>query len=157
MCPRPGMMLRITATASLALPSAVSVVAARVQSHRSQRCASLGRRCPQCGHGILSDVLGWDRAAGASVYSTLIEIASFENPKPCGIRQAKSVENKGDHGLREGNLQAFRRIPFVIGSRVPRIFQLCRATSWGLRPYKLSRARRHSYLRLLSRRHPRYR
>jgi hypothetical protein len=29
------------------LPSAVSVVALRVQSHRSQRSASFGSKCPQ--------------------------------------------------------------------------------------------------------------
>src|SRR6266487_3459564 len=74
MCPNPGMILNITATASLALPSAVSVVAARVQSHRSQLCASFGRRCPQYGQGIVSPALGSGRVAGASVYSTFISI-----------------------------------------------------------------------------------
>src|SRR6266496_4976399 len=73
MCPKPGITLNITATASLALHSAVSV-APRVQSHRSQRSASFGRRCPQYGQGILSPALGSSRAAGASVYSTLISI-----------------------------------------------------------------------------------
>src|SRR6266498_775833 len=71
MCPSPGMILNITATASLALPSAVSV-ALRVQSHRSQLCASFGRRCPQYGQGILSSALGSGRLGGASVYSTFI-------------------------------------------------------------------------------------
>src|SRR5439155_12183383 len=74
MCPNPGMILNITATASLALPSAVSVVALRFQSHRSQLCASFGRRCPQYGHGIVSPALGSGRVAGASVYSTFISI-----------------------------------------------------------------------------------
>src|SRR5438270_10490089 len=32
------------------------------------------RRCPQYGQGILSPALGSSRAAGASVYSTLISI-----------------------------------------------------------------------------------
>src|SRR5882724_9089199 len=71
MCPRPGMMLNITATMSLALPSAVCV-ALRTQSQRSQRSAFFGRRCPQYGHGILSPVVGSGRTAGASVYSTFI-------------------------------------------------------------------------------------
>src|SRR6266536_2285617 len=71
MCPRPGTILNITATMSLALPSAVSV-APRTQSQRSQRSASFGRRCPQYGHGILSPVVGSGRTAGASVYSTFI-------------------------------------------------------------------------------------
>src|SRR6266404_6998296 len=73
MCPKPGMMLRITATASLALPSAVSV-ALRFQSHRSQLCASFGRGCPQYGHVILPSAPGSERVAGASVYSTLISV-----------------------------------------------------------------------------------
>src|SRR6266496_4563700 len=85
MCPKPGLMLRITATASLALPSAVSV-APRVQSHRSQLCASFGSRCPQNGHAILAPVLGSGRIAGASVYSTLISV--FYGHKAHGIRQA---------------------------------------------------------------------
>src|SRR5204863_7205357 len=71
MCPSPGTILNITATASLALPSAVCV-APRTQSQRSQRSASFGRRCPQYGHGILSPVVGSGRAVGASVYSTFI-------------------------------------------------------------------------------------
>src|SRR5256884_6620946 len=73
MCPNPGMILNRTATASLALPSAVCV-AGRVQSHWSQRSAFFGRRCPQYGQGILSPALGSGRVAGASVYSTLISI-----------------------------------------------------------------------------------
>src|SRR5947207_13011105 len=89
MCPKPGMMLRITATASLALPSAVSAVAARVQSHRSQRCASFGSRCPQYGHGILSPVLDSGLAAGASAYSTFIStIVGLNTP---GISEAKKT------------------------------------------------------------------
>src|SRR6266567_8588630 len=88
MCPKPGMMLRITATASLALPSAVSV-SPRFQSHRSQRCASFGRRCPQYGHGILSPVLDSGLAAGASVYSTFISTSDGHNTR--GIRQATEV------------------------------------------------------------------
>src|SRR6266852_5168458 len=71
MCPRPGTILNITATMSLALPSAVCV-APRTQSQRSQRSASFGRRCPQYGHGILSPVVGSGAAVGASVYSTFI-------------------------------------------------------------------------------------
>src|SRR5262245_2124254 len=85
MCPRPGTRLNITATASLALPSAVCVEP-RTQSHRSQRSASFGRRCPQYGQGILSPVVGFAGAAGASVYSTFI---LDESHKPRGIRQAK--------------------------------------------------------------------
>src|SRR5467141_2990249 len=81
------MMLRITATASLALPSAVSV-ASRFQSHRSQRCASFGRRCPQYGHAILPSAPGSERVAGASVYSTFILI--IEN-NAGAIRQAKRI------------------------------------------------------------------
>src|SRR4051795_6341084 len=71
MWPRPGTILNITATKSLALPSAVSL-APRTQSQRSQRSASFGRRCPQYGHGILSPVVDSDWTAGASVYSTFI-------------------------------------------------------------------------------------
>src|SRR5215510_12315986 len=89
MWPRPGMMLNITATASLALPSAVCV-APRTQSQRSQRSASFGRRCPQYGHGILSPALGSCAAVGASVYSTFILI---ETHKPHRIRQANRIQN----------------------------------------------------------------
>src|SRR6266550_7582096 len=96
MCPKPGMMLRITATASLALPSAVSAVAARVQSHRSQRCASFGSRCPQYGHGILSPVLDSGLAAGASVYSTFISTIDGHNTR--GIRQAKRTLPRAEGG-----------------------------------------------------------
>src|ERR1700675_3633957 len=85
MCPRPGTILNITATRSLALPSAVCV-APRSQSQRSQRSASFGRRCPQYGHGILSPVVGSAAAVGASVYSTFI---FTESHKPHRIRQAK--------------------------------------------------------------------
>src|SRR5258708_33188173 len=92
MWPRPGTILNITATASLALPSAVCV-APRTQSQRSQRSASFGRRCPQNGHGILSPVVGSGRAAGASVYSTFI---FTESHKPQGIRQANRSEQT-DH------------------------------------------------------------
>src|SRR5215469_9190864 len=94
MCPRPGTMLNITATMSLALPSAVCV-APRTQSQRSQRSASFGRRCPQYGHGILSPVVGSGWAAGASVYSTFI---LNEIHKPHRIRQEKRIQ--GDHELR---------------------------------------------------------
>src|SRR4026208_1074671 len=90
MCPRPGTILNITATMSLALPSAVSV-APRTQSHRSQRSAFLGRRCPQYGHGILSPVVGSGLATGASVYSNFILTDSH---KPQGIRQAKRDSTK---------------------------------------------------------------
>ena len=98
MWPRPGTTLNITATKSLALPSAVSL-APRTQSQRSQRSASFGRRCPQYGHGILSPVLGSGRAVGASVYSTFIFI---ENHKPHRIRQAKrdSVEEADELRVR---------------------------------------------------------
>ena len=96
MCPRPGTILNITATMSLALPSAVCV-APRTQSQRSQRSASFGRRCPQYGHGILSPVVGSGRAAGASVYSTFI---FTESHKPHRIRQAKRDSAEEDHELR---------------------------------------------------------
>src|SRR5882724_13062388 len=96
MCPRPGMMLNITATMSLALPSAVCV-APRTQSQRSQRSAFFGRRCPQYGHGILSPVVGSGRTAGASVYSTFI---FTETHKPQGIRQAKRDSTEEDHEFR---------------------------------------------------------
>src|SRR6266404_1800246 len=85
MCPRPGTMLNITATASLALASAVCV-APRTQSQRSQRSASFCRRCPQYGHGILSPVVASGAAVGASVYSTFILL---EGHKSCGIRQTQ--------------------------------------------------------------------
>src|ERR1051326_5035204 len=69
MCPKPGMILNRTATASLALPSAVSTGTPRFQSHLSQCCASFGRSCPQYGHG--SVLPGADSAlvGCASVYS----------------------------------------------------------------------------------------
>src|SRR5262245_45393808 len=88
MCPRPGTRLNITATASLALPSAVCV-APRIQSQWSHRSASFGRRCPQYGHGILSPVLDSGGAAGASVYSTFIPT---ESPKLHRIRQANRIQ-----------------------------------------------------------------
>src|ERR1043166_2644845 len=89
MCPRAGTILNITATASLALPSAVCV-APRTQSHRSQRSASFGRRCPQYGHGILSPVVvAAGGAAGASVYSTFINLS--ETHKLHRIRQANRI------------------------------------------------------------------
>src|SRR5437867_10707891 len=91
MCPNPGMILNIIATASLALPSAVSSVP-RVQSHRSQRSASFGSRCPQNGQGILSPAVGSGRAAGASVYSMLM--SSIEGHKARGIRQAQRGQRK---------------------------------------------------------------
>src|SRR6266576_3753363 len=101
MCPSPGTILNITATASLALPSAVCV-APRTQSQRSQRSASFGRRCPQYGHGILSPVVGSGRAVGASVYSTFIFI---ESHKPHRIRQANRDFAEEDH---EAACAAFR-------------------------------------------------
>src|SRR5947199_9661409 len=85
MCPKPGMMLRITATASLALPSEDSV-APRVQSQQSQLCASFDSRCPQNGHAILSPVLCSGRIAGAPVHSTLICV--LDGHKGHEIRQA---------------------------------------------------------------------
>src|SRR6516225_294983 len=88
MCPRPGTMLNITATMSLALPSAVCV-APRTQSQRSQRSASFGRRRPQYGHGILSPVVDSGGAAGASVYSTFI---LNEIHKSHRIRQANRIK-----------------------------------------------------------------
>src|SRR2546427_7038415 len=87
MCPRPGTILNITATMSLALPSAVCV-APRTQSQRSQRSASFGRRCPQYGHGILSPVVGSGAAVGASVYCTFILV---ETHKLDRIRQANRI------------------------------------------------------------------
>src|SRR5438132_5253239 len=96
MCPNPGMILKRTATASLALPSAVCV-AGRVQSHWSQRSAFFGRRCPQYGQGILSPALGSGRVAGASVYSTFIAIVSSEGHKTRGVRQAKRRQNITDY------------------------------------------------------------
>src|SRR5437763_138484 len=102
MCPSPGTILNITATASLALPSAVCV-APRTQSQRSQRSASFGRRCPQYGHGILSPVVGSGRAVGASVYSTFIFI---ESHKPHRIRQANRDFAEEDREL--GVRAAFR-------------------------------------------------
>jgi len=89
MCPRPGTILNMTATRSLALPSAVSV-APRTQSQRSQRPASLGRRCPQYGHGILSPVGGSGWATGASVYSTFTLTESHKSHR---IRQANRIQN----------------------------------------------------------------
>src|SRR5215216_270137 len=90
MWPRPGTMLNITATRSLALPSAVSL-APRTQSQRSQRSASFGRRCPQYGHCILSPVVDSGWTAGASVYSTFI---LTESHKPHRIRQANRIQNE---------------------------------------------------------------
>src|SRR6266496_312120 len=92
MCPSPGMILNITATASLALPSAVSV-ALRVQSHRSQLCASFGRRCPQYGQGILSSALGSGRLGGASVYSTFI--SDIEGSQAAWNSSSKLARNDG--------------------------------------------------------------
>src|SRR4051812_340431 len=89
MCPRPGTILNMTATRSLALPSAVSD-APRIQSQRSQRSASFGRRCPQYGHGILSPVVDSGWTAGASVYSTFI---LTESHKPDSVRQANRIQN----------------------------------------------------------------
>src|SRR4029453_16729058 len=93
--PKPGMILNITATASLALPSAVCA-APRTQSQRSQRSASFGRRCPQYGHGMLSLVVGSGRGAGASLFSPFIFI---ESHKPHRIRQAKRESPEEDHEL----------------------------------------------------------
>src|SRR6478735_4675983 len=105
MCPRPGTILNITATRSLALPSAVSV-APRTQSQRSQRSAFFGRRCPQYGHGILSPVFVSGGAAGASVYSTFILTKSH---KPHRIRQANRIQNNR------------RRLPCADGSEEGRL------------------------------------
>src|SRR5262245_23282819 len=99
MCPRPGTMLNMTATMSLALPSAVCV-APRTQSQRSQRSASFGRRCPQYGQGILSPVVGSGWAAGASVYSTFI---LNEIHKSHRIRQANRIKYHGLRGLADEN------------------------------------------------------
>ena len=112
MCPRPGTILNITATMSLALPSAVCV-APRTQSHRSQRSASFGRRCPQYGHGILSAALDSGGAAGASVYSTFI---LTEAHKWDGIRQAKRESAEEDHELRVR--AAFRKVPICCAQRL---------------------------------------
>src|SRR6476619_5380656 len=59
----------MTATTSLALPSAVSV-SVRIQSQRSQASASFGRTWPQSGHVIVSAETGGSKV-GASVYSTI--------------------------------------------------------------------------------------
>src|SRR5512132_2162187 len=112
MCPRPGTILNITATMSLALPSAVCV-APRTQSQRSQRSASFGRRCPQYGHGILSPAIGSGWTAGASVYSTFI---LTESHKPHRIRQANRIQNNRRRspcadGSEEGTLR--KRSEFV--------------------------------------------
>src|SRR5579884_373353 len=88
MWPNPGMMLKMTAMASLACASAVWV-AERVQSQRSHFCASFGRRCPQYGHDIWSPVVGGGSVGGASVYSTFIAI--IDSHKPREIRQANSL------------------------------------------------------------------
>src|SRR5215831_16409300 len=105
-------MLNITATASLALPSAVCV-APRTQSQRSQRPASFGRRCPQYGHGILSPVVGLGWAGGASVYSTFI---LSESHKPHGIRQAR----RRRHIIAVSNRSACRGLPALPGSCLSR-------------------------------------
>src|SRR5437588_2318824 len=60
----------MTATASLALPSAVSV-SVRTQSQRSHALASFGRIWPQSGHAMVSAVTGGSKV-GASVYSTVL-------------------------------------------------------------------------------------
>src|SRR5438093_7847587 len=93
MCPRPGMMLNITATMSLALPSAVSV-APRTQSQRSQRSASFGRRCPQYGHGILSPAVGSGREGGASVYSTFIWAVEGSQGAPNSSSKTKTTVDR---------------------------------------------------------------
>src|SRR5438874_6344225 len=98
MCPKPGMILRITATASLAFASAVSVGTPRVQSHLSQCCASLARTCPQYGHGRVFPGGGSASVRGASVYSTFISIT--ENHKRRGIRQAKRTLLHGPRSAR---------------------------------------------------------
>src|SRR3954468_13373180 len=59
----------MTATASLALPSAVSP-STRTQSHLSQASASFGRTWPHKGHSIVSAETGGSKV-GASVYSTV--------------------------------------------------------------------------------------
>src|SRR5262245_28571107 len=87
MCPRPGMILNMTATKSLAFPSAVCV-ALRTQSQRSQRSAFFGRRCPQYGHAILSPLLCSGAAVGASVYSTFILLETHNSHR---IRQANRI------------------------------------------------------------------
>ena len=101
MCPNPGMILNITATASLALPSAVSV-ALRFQSHRSQASASFGRRCPQNGQGILSPALDSGRVAGASVYSTFI--SNVECCRAFAAANASSLKVHKPRGIRQENL-----------------------------------------------------
>src|SRR3954471_8237941 len=59
----------MTATASLAFPSAVSP-STRTQSHLSQDSASFGRTWPHNGHSIVSAETGGSKV-GASVYSTV--------------------------------------------------------------------------------------
>ena len=66
------MTLRMTAIASLALPSAVCV-SLRVQSHWSHFGASFGNVLPQYGHCIVSMLITCS-CVGASVYSTLAKV-----------------------------------------------------------------------------------
>src|SRR5438067_962064 len=129
MCPKPGMILRITATASLAFASAVSVGTPRVQSHLSQCCASFARRCPQYGHGSVFP--GGDSASvrGASVYSTFMRViegsqternsSSKENVAPRaegGPTPSKPINDNTGDGLPSGRS---RNIGFQITSDLP--------------------------------------
>src|SRR5438874_12688789 len=99
MCPKPGMMLRITATASLAFASAVSVGTPRVQSHLSQCCASFARTCPQYGHGRVFPGGGSASVRGASVYSTFMRVIEGSQTE----RNSSSKENVA-HGPRAARL-----------------------------------------------------
>jgi hypothetical protein len=87
-------MLSRTATASLALPSAVSAVALRVQSHRSQLSASLGSKCPQYGHGTLSTSAmlaeGLVRPCTPRSFQSIFDSESFRHLKV--TRSAKFVK-----------------------------------------------------------------
>src|SRR5207302_9489625 len=68
------MMLKSTATASLALPSAVSV-SWRVQSQQLHFGAPLGNKLPQYGHGIVYAPPDCCSVGGASVYSTFVKLS----------------------------------------------------------------------------------
>src|SRR6266446_5588346 len=74
------MMLKSTATASLAFPSAVSV-SARVQSQRLHFCAPLGNKFPQYGHGVVFGPPDCCSVEGASVYSTFVKLNLTRRPR----------------------------------------------------------------------------
>jgi hypothetical protein len=118
------MILNITAMASLALPSAVSV-APRVQSHRSHRSASFARGCPQYGQGISSPTLCSGRVAAASVYSTLISIiegrpAEFVKQSCCWPRDNASVESAAKVERRASSFPRILHAGFRCGGKFSR-------------------------------------